>query len=36
MSEADIDDGVKQSIWSLVQYLMARKAKKQTAAANQS
>jgi hypothetical protein len=28
MSEPDIDDGVKQSIWSLVQYLTARKAKK--------
>ena len=27
MSEPDIDDGVKQSIWSLVQYLTARKAK---------
>ena len=27
MSEPDIDDVVKQSIWSLVQYLMARKAK---------
>ncbi|MDR3570626.1 MAG: DUF5343 domain-containing protein [Candidatus Pacebacteria bacterium] len=28
MSENDIDESVKQSIWSLVQYLMARKAKK--------
>lgn len=28
MSEPDIDDSVKTSIWSLVQYLMARKAKK--------
>jgi Family of unknown function (DUF5343) len=28
MSEPDIDDGVKTSIWSLVQYLTARKAKK--------
>jgi len=28
MSEPDIDDTVKQSIWSLVQFLMARKAKK--------
>lgn len=28
MSEPDIDDPVKQSIWSLVQYLTARKAKK--------
>jgi Family of unknown function (DUF5343) len=28
MSEPDIDDGVKASIWSLVQYLTARKAKK--------
>lgn len=28
MSEPDIDDSVKQSIWQLVQYLMARKAKK--------
>jgi hypothetical protein len=27
MSEPDIDDAVKQSIWSLVQYLTARKAK---------
>jgi Family of unknown function (DUF5343) len=27
MSEPDIDDPVKQSIWSLVQYLTARKAK---------
>lgn len=27
MKEPDIEDGVKQSIWSLVQYLMARKAK---------
>lgn len=27
MGEADIDEDVKQSIWSLVQYLMARKAK---------
>jgi hypothetical protein len=27
MSEPDIDDSVKQSIWSLVQYLTARKAK---------
>jgi hypothetical protein len=26
-SEADIDEEVKQSIWMLVQYLMARKAK---------
>jgi hypothetical protein len=34
MSEADIDDTVKQSIWALVQYLTARKAKtpKQAAA----
>jgi Family of unknown function (DUF5343) len=28
MSEPDIDEAVKTSIWSLVQYLMARKAKK--------
>lgn len=28
MSEPDIDDNVKASIWSLVQYLTARKAKK--------
>jgi hypothetical protein len=28
MSEPDIGDEVKQSIWSLVQFLMARKAKK--------
>lgn len=28
MSEPDIDDEVKKSIWSLVQYLTARKAKK--------
>lgn len=28
MSAPDIDDTVKQSIWSLVQYLTARKAKK--------
>lgn len=28
MSEQDIDEAVKTSIWSLVQYLMARKAKK--------
>ena len=28
MSEPDIDESVKGSIWSLVQYLMARKAKK--------
>jgi len=28
MSEPDIDDSVKQSIWALVQYLTARKAKK--------
>jgi hypothetical protein len=27
MSESDIDDSVKQSIWSLVQYLTARKAR---------
>lgn len=27
MSEPDIDEGTKQSIWSLVQYLTARKAK---------
>jgi hypothetical protein len=32
MSEPDIDDAVKQSIWSLVQYLTARKAKKQSEA----
>ena len=38
MSEPDIDDTVKQSIWALVQYLMARKAKaqKQTAVANEA
>lgn len=35
MSETDIDDSVKQSIWSLVQYLMNRKAKKQTATATE-
>ena len=29
MSEPDIDESVKQSIWALVQYLMARKAKRQ-------
>ena len=28
MSEPDIDDSVKESIWSLVQYLTARKAKR--------
>lgn len=28
MTEPDIDDNVKQSIWALVQYLTARKAKK--------
>lgn len=28
MAEPDIDDSVKQSIWSLVQYLMARKVRK--------
>lgn len=32
MSEPDIGDEVKQSIWSLVQFLMARKAKKVAAA----
>jgi hypothetical protein len=32
MSEPDIDADVKASIWSIVQYLMARKAKKETAA----
>lgn len=31
MSEPDIDEGVKTSIWALVQYLMARKAKKPAA-----
>jgi hypothetical protein len=31
MSEPDIDDQVKQSIWSLVQFLMARKAKRAAA-----
>jgi hypothetical protein len=31
MSEPDIDDAVKQSIWSLVQYLTARKARKSAA-----
>ncbi len=30
MSEPDIDDTVKQSIWSLVQYLTARKIKNKT------
>lgn len=35
MSEPDIDDSVKQSIWSLVQYLMNRKTKKQTATATE-
>jgi Family of unknown function (DUF5343) len=30
MTEADIDEEIKKSIWSLVQYLMARKAKKET------
>jgi Family of unknown function (DUF5343) len=33
MSQPDIDDEVKQSIWSLVQYLTARKAKKEAASA---
>ena len=33
MSEPDIDDEVKKSIWALVQYLMSRKAKKQTTTA---
>jgi len=28
MAEPDVDDGVKQSIWALVQYLVAREAKK--------
>lgn len=32
MKEPDIDDSVKTSIWALVQYLMARKAKKPAAA----
>lgn len=31
MTEPDIDDNVKQSIWALVQYLTARKAKKAAA-----
>ncbi|UVK41854.1 DUF5343 domain-containing protein [Mesorhizobium sp. AR07] len=31
MTEPDIDDNVKQSIWSLVQYLTARKMKKAAA-----
>jgi hypothetical protein len=31
MTEPDIDDNVKRSIWSLVQYLTARKMKKATA-----
>lgn len=31
MSEPDIEDDVKQSIWNLVQYLAARKAKKTAA-----
>ncbi|MER9440844.1 hypothetical protein NKI79_05425 [Mesorhizobium sp. M0340] len=31
MTEPDIDDNVKQSIWALVQYLTARKMKKATA-----
>jgi hypothetical protein len=31
MTEPDIDDNVKQSIWALVQYLTARKVKKATA-----
>ena len=31
MTESDIDDNVKQSIWALVQYLTARKMKKATA-----
>lgn len=33
MSEPDIDEPTKQSIWSLVQYLTARKAKKSAVAA---
>jgi hypothetical protein len=32
MSEPDLDDAVKQSIWSLVQYLTARKAKNKSPA----
>lgn len=34
MSEPDIDDTVKQSIWSLVQYLTARKVRRSEATAN--
>jgi len=35
MAEPDVDDGVKQSIWALVQYLMAREAKKGSDGANE-
>jgi hypothetical protein len=35
MSEPDIDDATKQSIWALVQYLMARKAKRAASAEGQ-
>ena len=33
MTEPDIDDNVKQSIWALVQYLTARKWKRSVSSA---